>query len=431
MKIEIDYLPQSHQLQLHNCNTSLVCVTGRQIGKTVCAVNELIKRAITNSNTRNWYITNDYRQAKRNVWDLFKKYLPKEAGAKLNTSELLIKFPNNSKIELIGVENLESLRGAAVHFAVLDEYADFPREAYSKVIRPMFATTGGNVWFIGTPKGLGNDLYSKYTDANDLAKFKFPSCKIVKDKVEVPLNEYALVTELQEAYDKEDENTFRQEYLGDFTRPYGTVYSKWNIDNFIELEYTEKLPLHITFDFGVNDPTSIIWIQPNGSETRVIDYYEASDADIHHFIQVLNSKPYKTPDFCTGDIAGRARELITGKSPIDILRKNNYFLRTSKIPNIPAQVRQTHQKIKGLYVSTNAERFRDCLLNYRYPDKNRNLMNQKNEVPIHDEYSHGMRAFEYWAWNINPQFDRINKTTKPNSGEELINLVNLTRDTGL
>jgi len=427
-QVLIDYIPQQHQLQLHNCKTSLVCVTGRQIGKTVCAVNEIIKRALINPNTRNWYITNDYKQAKRNVWDLFKKYIPDEAEAKFNTSELTIRLPNGSKIELIGVENLESLRGAAVNFAVLDEYADFPSDAYSKVIRPMFATTGGTVWFVGTPKGLGNDLYTKYTGEDDnLRIFKFPSCKIIDNKVTQPINKYAVISELQKAYDEEDDNTFKQEYLGDFTRPAGTVYSEWSIENFVDIEYSEKLPLHITFDFGVNDPTSVIWIQPHGSETRVIDYYEASNADIHHFIQVLNSKPYKTPDFCTGDIAGNARELTTGKSPIDILRKNNYFLRTSKIPSIAAQVRQTHQKIKGLYIDKKAERFRDCMLNYKYPEKKSNLINQSNEVPLHDEWSHGMRAFEYWAWNTNPKFSRIKKDIKPNSGAELMNMVRLQR----
>ena len=34
-QVVIDYIPQDHQLQLHNCKTSLVCVTGRQIGKAL------------------------------------------------------------------------------------------------------------------------------------------------------------------------------------------------------------------------------------------------------------------------------------------------------------------------------------------------------------------------------------------------------------
>lgn len=399
--VEIDYAPQPHQLKLHQCNTSLVCVMGRQTGKTVASVNELIKRAIINPSTRNWYITNDYKQAKRNVWDLFRQYIPKEAKAVFNASELKIVFPNESKIELIGVENLDSLRGARVHFAILDEYADFPSRAYSEVIRPMFSTTGGSVWFVGTPKGLGNDFYVKYVTIDPkIKKFKFPSCKISNGEVVDVLNKYAVKDELQHAYETLDENTFKQEYLGDFTRPAGTVYSEWKIENYTDVPYDQNLPLHVTFDFGVNDPTAIVWIQPRGSETRVIDYYEASNADIQHFIQVVNSKPYKTPDLFTGDIAGRARELGTGLSVIDLLKKAGIYVRTKQIPNIPYQIRITHTKMKDLYIDqTRATRFRDCLLNYRYPDKD----DKTNEIPLHDEFSHGMRAFEYWAVNTAKQ----------------------------
>lgn len=426
-QILVDYIPQDHQLQLHNCNSSLVCVAGRQVGKTVAAVNELIKRAVINENTRNWYITNDYKQAKRNVWDMFYKYVPNETKAKFNASELKIEFPNGSKIELIGVENLESLRGAAVHFAILDEYADFPSDAYAKVIRPMFSTTGGTVWFIGTPKGLGNDFYYKYvTHDPSVKKFKLPSCKVDKDRVIDVLSEYAIRDELQQAYDNDnspDKGVFRQEYLADFTRPSGTVYSQWPIENFTDVKYDDNLPLHISFDFGVNDPTSVVWIQPRGSETRIVDYYEASNADINHFVQVINSKGYKTPDLVTGDVAGRARELGTGQSVIDILKKSNIYVRTRSIPNIPYQIRLTHRKIKGLYIdSTNCTRFRDCLLNYRYPEKKDSLVNQSNEIPIHDEFSHAIRAFEYWCVNTAKE-ERKTVTKIKTSGQEMLDWI--------
>ena len=29
----------------------------------------------------------------------------------------------------------------------------------------------------------------------------------------------------------------------------------------------------------------------------------------------------------------------------------------------------------------------------------RSKLNQENEVPIHDQFSHAMRAFEYWCVN--------------------------------
>lgn len=395
---------------------------------SVAAVNELIKRALSTSDTRNWYITNDYKQAKRNVWDLFLNYVPKEAQAKFNKQELSIRFPNGSLIELIGVENLESLRGAKVHFAVLDEYADFPSRAYAEVIRPMFATTGGTVWFIGTPKGLGNDLYYKYVTLDkSVKKFKFPACQVNSDgKVIDILSEYAVREELQSAYDNDDspdKSVFKQEYLGDFTRPFGTVYSQWDLSNYTDVPYDSNLPLHITFDFGVNDPTAVIWIQPHGSETRIIDYYEASNADINHFVQVINSKPYKTPDLFTGDVAGRARELGTGLSVIDVLKKSDIHVKTKTIPNIPFQIRVTHTKIKDLYIDqTRATRFRDCILNYRYPEESDRARDRSNEIPIHDEFSHGMRAFEYWCVNTAKE-PKTNIRKRPTEYQEILKWV--------
>ena len=140
MLITIPYTPQKYQREWHNCSTRfLVLVTGRQIGKTTGIINDAIRHALKNQNQRIWYITVDYKQAKRNVWDAFQKYLLPEMNAECNSSELKIVFPNGSKIELIGVENAQSLRGAVVHRMYLDEYADFPREIWTKVLRPMLS----------------------------------------------------------------------------------------------------------------------------------------------------------------------------------------------------------------------------------------------------------------------------------------------------
>lgn len=395
------YVPQPHQQEWHRTKTRfLVAVCGRQIGKTVAAVNELIDRAMWNPRTRNWYVTNDYKQAKRNVWDLFQLFVPKEWGAVFNHSELSIRFPNGSKIELIGVENAESLRGAVVHFAILDEYADFPSHVWPKVIRPMLSTTAGDVWFIGTPKGF-NHFYELYNlDNPDFTKFRIPAASIDGTGVYHTTSQYADLEEIRSAHLTLPADAFNQEYMADFNRPSGTVYADWPIDNFKEVNYDSNLPVHISMDFGVNDPTSIIWLQPNGSEYRVIDYYEATDANIEHYVSVIRSKPYKEAELCTGDPAGKARTLTTGTSPIELMSQRGIYVRTKDGVTIPDQIRATHRHIKALYVDRKAERFRDCLLNYRYPEKSEQIVNQSNEIPIHDQYSHAMRALEYYFVNV-------------------------------
>lgn len=399
------YSPQSYQLAWHNNPTRfLVAVCGRQIGKTTAAVNELIKRAATTPGTRNWYVTNDYKQAKRNVWDELKKWIPVELKKhiQINESELKITFANGSKIELIGVENAESLRGAVVNFMILDEYADFPRHVWAKVLRPMLSTTKGDVWFIGTPKGMGNDFYDKFfTHDEDVTTYKIPAVEISDNgTIRATTSKYAQLDEIVSAQRQLDRDSFAQEYLGEFTRPAGTVYHDWPLENFKLVPYDVNLPVHLSMDFGVNDPTSIIWIQPNGSEYRVIDYYEASNANIEHFVSVIRSKPYKEPELITGDPAGNARTLTTGTSPIEIMASKGLAVKTKGGVKIPDQIRATHGIIKSMFVDEKLTRFRDCLLNYRYPEIKETARNQENELPVHDEFSHAMRALEYYAVNI-------------------------------
>ena len=412
--VKIDYEPQKHQLEWHNNATRfLVAVCGRQIGKTTAAVNELIKRAIKNPGTRNWYVTVEYAQAKRNVWNMLLSYVPKEIRKSINSTELKVELLNGSRIELIGVQNAETLRGATVDFMILDEYADFKRHVWPEVLRPMLATTAGDVWFIGTPKGMGNDFYDKYFGKDKLTKrFKMPSCEIQGEYVVNLLSKYANQGEIQSAYEQLTKEEFSQEYLADFTRPKGVVYKEWPLENYKKVTYDELAPLHLSWDFGVNDPTAIIWIQPLGGEFRVIDYYEANNANIAHFVQVVKSKPYKEPDFVTGDDAGRARTVVTGTSPIEELSKHGIYVSTTKGLKIPDQIRQTHKHMKSLFVNTgegdmtkslHLKRFRDCILNYHYPEISEDVRNQSNEIPVHDEWSHAMRALEYYFVNYKGQ----------------------------
>jgi hypothetical protein len=99
-------------------------------------------------------------------------------------------------------------------------------------------------------------------------------------------------------------------------------------------------------------------------------------------------------------VAGNARTLTTGTSPIEILATKGIHVRTKGGVRIPDQIRATHGLIKSFYVSNQLTRFRDCLLNYRYPEVKETARNQENELPIHDEFSHAMRALEYYAVNI-------------------------------
>lgn len=367
---------------------------GRRSGKTVLAVIDMLILASQKKVTI-WYIAPTYRQAKQIAWQLLKEYCPPAFKAVFNESELKCILPNGSLIELKGADNPDSLRGTKVDHFKFDEVAFFPewRRTWD-ALRPILVDSKAGAWFISTPNGFNwfYELYlTEHTD-DDYKSFHFTSYD----------NPYIATEEIDKAKEEMDERSFAQEFLADFNKPQGTVYAEWDISHYQAAPYDPNLPLHISFDWGVSDPTSVVFIQPQGGEVRIIDYYEASDANIEHFISVIRAKPYKPADLYTGDPSGKARTLTTGTSVIELLARKGIHVRVKDGVKIPEQIRVAHSFMTRLYINSESPGtviFKDCLLNYRYPTKKETAVNQENENPIHDQYSHAMRAFEYWCVN--------------------------------
>jgi hypothetical protein len=340
-----------------------------------------------------WYVAPTYKQSKLIAWSLLKEYMPPIARAVFNESELKCTLCNGSEIHLKGADNPDSLRGTKIDFAIFDEVAFFSswRETW-EALRPVLVDSKADCWFISTPNGFNHfyDMFYQQGFDDDYKSFHYTSYD----------NPYIDRDEIDKTKREMTDRSFAQEFLAEFNKPQGTVYEEWDLSHFKDVPYDINLPVHLSMDFGINDPTSIIWIQNTGSEYRVIDYYEANNANIDHFVSVIRSKPYKDPELITGDTAGNARSLTTGTSPIEIMAQKGLYVRTKAGVKIPDQIRMTHQIIPSLYVDKKCERFRDCLLNYKYPEIKETARNQENEIPIHDQYSHAMRALEYYSINI-------------------------------
>jgi hypothetical protein len=378
----------------------LLIRAGRKWRKTSLIISWLFERALE-TNLTCPYIAPNRLQAKNICWDdhvqrILNEFTKQGLPFKKNESELSIKLPRG-KVQLLGVDNQEALRGISNWGAVgMDEYDDWAEDIWPTIIRPNLITHKAPAIIAGTPKGYRN-MYR--LEQSGLFKcFHFTS-------MDNPDLDKAELEDLKAEYMKMGMGAYRQEILAEYEKPEGTVYEEWNMEKqYIPFDYDSTLPLHLSWDFGVNDPTAVLFIQPNGSELRLVDYYEASDANIKHFTDWIDEKIiYKKPVFESGDIAGRARSLITGKSVIAELRDLGHSIRSMPIPDIETQIRHAHRFIPNLYVSkTNPRcvRFLECILNYRYPKRAETLINQDNEAPIHDEFSHALKAFEYYCWNL-------------------------------
>lgn len=388
---------------------------GRKFRKTSLCVSWLFEKAFETGLVCP-YIAPNRVQAKNIAWAdhverILDEFRRKGIEYKKNEVELSITLPNGGKLQLLGVENKEALRGISNWGAAgLDEYDDWEEDIWPTIIRPNLTVHKAKALIMGTPKGFKN-LY-RLEQSGMFTPFHFSSYDnpdLDRQELEQMALEYKLM----------GESYYRQEILADYTKPVGTVYEEWPLEHYVDVEYDPNLPLHVTMDFGVNDPTAIAWIQRNGAEFRVIDYLEESNADIAYFISIIRAKPYKWPELFTGDPAGKARSITSNSSPIEEYAKSGIFIRTRDGVTIPDQVRIMHKHLRGLYISKKAERLRDCIINYRYPTVKESAKNQSNEIPVHDQYSHGMRALEYYFVNVDsiptnnnptyiPQNDRRN-----------------------
>ena len=154
--IEIPYAPRKQLQPFHDRKERFACIVAhRRFGKTVGAINDLIRAAITTprENVRCGYIAPYYNQAKAISWDYIKQFTAPIPGMSYNESELRADFPNGARLRLFGADNYDSMRGLYFDDVVLDEPADFPANAWPTVIRPALADRQGRATFIGTPKG--------------------------------------------------------------------------------------------------------------------------------------------------------------------------------------------------------------------------------------------------------------------------------------
>lgn len=394
-KIEIPYSPRKQLMPYHNRTERFAClVAHRRFGKTVGAVNDLIKDCLTieRQSVRCGYIAPYYNQAKAIAWDYVKHFTAPIPGMKYNESELRADFPNGARLRLFGADNYDAMRGLYFDSVVLDEPADFPPNAWPTVIRPALADRQGRATFIGTPKGK-NDFWDVY--ANSLKDEKWFSLMIKASETGVlPQSELddARATLGPDRYDQEFECSFEAAILGAY---YGKEMRELTEGGRIKKIIPEPGVSVITaWDLGMADTTSIVFAQIIGQEIRIIDYLEESGQGLQYYVKALQDKGYiYSQHILPHDV--KVRELGTGVSRMETLQSlgvNNIRI----CPNLQIEdgiqaVRQSLPKV--WFAEGKTERLIESLRQYQrdWDERGKTWRGR----PRHDWASHGADCFRY------------------------------------
>lgn len=274
-----------------------------------------------------WHMLPEYSQSRKAIWDAInpktgKKRIneafPEAIRKKTRNQEMMITFINDSTWQLVGSDSFDTLVGSPPVGIVNSEYALANPRAWA-YLSPILEENKGWAIFIFTPRGKNHGFnilrfaetepgwFAETLTADDTPVFTSKQLENIKRDLQGIFGE------------REGEAIFLQEYHCSFEgfTP-GAYYSKQIMQAKAEgrvtsVPYATGHEVYTFWDLGMDDSTSIWFMQSIGKELRFIDYYESSGEGLSHYAKTLKEKPYIYGDhYLPHDV--KVRELGTGVS---------------------------------------------------------------------------------------------------------------------
>ena len=397
-EVILPYSPRAAFMPFHLRTERWSCLLAhRRAGKTVAAINDLIKRAITEGGwgAQYAYIAPFRSQAKRVAWDYLKHYAA-PITKNTNESDLAVELVNGAKIMLFGADNADAMRGMGFNGVYMDEYGDFRPSVFGNIVRPCLSDRLGWGVFGGTPKGKNqfHDIYKVSQVTPDWFLLRLPASisKLLPD------------SELQDArrmlsedqYDQEYECSFDASLLGAY---YGQEMRLADDEGRIcELPFEPDSPVFTAWDLGYRDDTAIWFYQVVRGEIRVMDYYAVSGASIEEISNAVIAKGYRyTRHYLPHD--ARAKTLASGgKSIVEQLAAHlGGMSKLAIVPEIGVQdgIQAVRMILPICYFDPSCDEGLEALRQYqREYDEDKKTFRQ---TPRHDWCSHPADAFRMLA----------------------------------
>jgi hypothetical protein len=275
-----------------------VIAAGRRTGKSRLAAWRLIVSALEADKGHVWYIAPTQQQARDIMWQqLLELGNPVIASSHVNNMQLTL--INGSVISLKGADRPETMRGVALKFVVLDEYADIKPTVFEQILRPALADLKGHCIFIGTPKGRNHfyDIYkmgqSGKPETKDWKSWHFTSFDnplLEKEEIEIAKNTmstFAYRQEFMASFEAPQSEIFKEDWVvirdKDDEPEYGTYYMAVDLAGF------ENVSKQASNKKKYLDQTSIAIVKVGDDNKWWVDKVDAGRWDIKEVCErILN-----------------------------------------------------------------------------------------------------------------------------------------------
>lgn len=388
----------------------LLLISPRRSGKDFLCWNIAIRQCIRKT-CLVFYVLPTYSQARKAIWDAiaidgtkFLDYIPKQLVESINQSDMKVRFKNGSILQCISGDSYDtSIVGTNPYAVILSEFALMPSEIFA-YIRPILAANGGWCIINSTPRGK-NHLWHLYKLAQEL-----PNWIVIKQKTSEIGHIPADV--LEEERRQMDAGLFEQEYETSFERGISGAYYGEYLDRLrlkgqiTHVPYEPGIEVHVAFDIGVHDATTLIFFQVVGAGAviRIIDAYSNNNLGLDHYVNYIKNKDYVIGKyFAPHDI--KVREWGGGAvSRFEMARQMGVHFELVPSVSVMDGIEMVWRNFSKFWIDeSNCRSLIDALENYRkeWDDKRQMYTNK----PVRSWASHYADCLRYVCLSL-PQTER-------------------------
>lgn len=410
------YQPLPHQRPalefLMNGGSRAVLVWHRRSGKDLTAFNWTWAASQKRVGTY-YYFLPTYSQGRKVIW-LGKdesglsnlSYIPDDLIARHNgrphihETDMRIHMANGSIIQIVGGDNIDSIVGTNPVGCVFSEYALMDPQVW-RLMSPILRKNKGWAVFVYTPRGHnhGYDLYQNMMSRDGW----FVDCQTIEntgliDPKELDDDRASGIPEeiIQQEYYCSFSVTLEGSYFGQ------QMMAADSEGRILDFPYDPRNLVHTAWDFGINDSTSIWFIQTDGRTYRAIDFYENRSFGLPHYAKKLQELPYVYGVHLAPHDVMKRGDYGTQEIPTT-LQETAYQLgiNFTRIPRTPKldQHHATHLAIpRTVFHATKCERGIEGLRGYEREWDTANKVHRN--TPKHNWASHIADAFMTFACGI-------------------------------
>lgn len=314
------HVNQEHIQQ--NAKQFNVIKAGKRFGKSKWALFRAIQKAGHLPGGVVWVVAPTYRQAKQIAWwDLVRILPPQMIRRKIET-DLFVEIFNECRLQLIGADNEDSLRGPKLDHIVMDEAAYCKEYVWPSILRgQLLGPNGsGSADFISSPNKTGRNWFTQFhEDAMrrhaagdpDWAAFYFT----IYDNPTIPK------IEIDKLRNDTPDDTWNLEYMAIESEHAGQKYSEFKYDEHVtDITPQNALPTYRAIDWGLDHPTVCLWAKVDKATgvVYIVDEFVKSGLIIEEVCKVIADKTGAVPiDWTVIDPSANRRDQVTGRSVKD------------------------------------------------------------------------------------------------------------------